>query len=273
MINEGRLLSQHGFARVNSWITLVLATLLIVGGAIQVVFLLALGRTEDGGLHIITLTAIFSIALGITLFIFRHAIKPKQTYQLHENGILAINEREHKNRFIPFERISEIYRFRTRRYSRKILNTMAFREGDNKTWHKITPNIAHAERLIEVLKNEQLMSHGPQALSILANEGNVSFTYLSHSKCTMQRIFSRKLLMLNEKKLRLSARFITSDEGICVPVEEIQFISGGCNSQMIHLLDTNRRVVFSIYYTSLFNADLFIALIEHMIQNRIPIRN
>jgi hypothetical protein len=78
---------------------------------------------------------------------------------------------------------------------------------------------------------------------------------------------------LNEKKLRLSARFLTSDDGVCIPVEEIQYISGGANSQMIHLMDGNRRILFSVLYTSLFNADLFIALIEHMIQNRIPIRN
>ncbi|PKB87683.1 hypothetical protein A8A01_25085 [Ewingella americana] len=273
MINEGRLLSQHGFARVNSWITMVLATLLIVGGAVQVVFLLALGRSSDGGLYVITLTAIFSIGLGIALFIFRHILKPKQTYQLHENGILAINEREHKNRFIPFERITEIYRFRTGKYSRKILNTMAFREGNSPHWHKITPNIAHAERLVEVIKNEQLMTKGPQALNILANDGSVVFTYHAAARCGLRHLFANNLMGLNEKKLRLSARFLTSDDGICIPVEEIQYISGGSNSQMIHLMDGNRRILFSVLYTSLFNADLFIALIEHMIQNRIPIRN
>ena len=50
---------------------------------------------------------------------------------------------------------------------------MAFREGNSPHWHKITPNIAHAERLVEVIKNEQLMTKGPQALNILANDGSV----------------------------------------------------------------------------------------------------
>ncbi|GBU13105.1 hypothetical protein AwEntero_17060 [Enterobacterales bacterium] len=273
MINEGRLLSQHGFARANSWITMVLATLLMVGGAIQVVFLLALGRTGSGGLHIITLSAIFSIGLGALLFALRHYTRPKQIYQLHENGISVINERDQKHRFVPFDKITEIYRYRAGKYTRKILDTMAFREGNDKSWHEITPNIAHAERLIEVIKNEQLMSRGPQALAILANDGNFSFTYLAASQCKLHQFFCRNLLMLNEKKLRLSARFITSDEGLCIPVEDIQYISGGSNSQMIRLLDTNGRILFSVLYTSLFSADLFIALIEHMIQNRIPIRN
>jgi len=38
MINEGRLLSQHGFAKANSWITLVLSVLLLIGGAVQIAF-------------------------------------------------------------------------------------------------------------------------------------------------------------------------------------------------------------------------------------------
>ncbi|WP_459176702.1 DUF308 domain-containing protein [Ewingella americana] len=273
MINEGRLLSQHGFARANSWITMVFATLLIVGGAVQFVFLLAFGRTGSGGLHIITTSAIFSIGLGTLLFFIRHYIKPKQIYQLHENGISVINERDQKHRFVPFDTITEIYRYRTGKYSRKILNTMVFREGKDKSWHKITPNITHSERLIEVIKNEQLMSRGPQSLTILANDGSVSFTYLAESKYKFQHIFSRNLLIINEKKLRLSARLITSDDGLCVQVEDIHYISGGCNSQRVRLLDAHGRILFSILYTSLFSADLFIALIEHMIQNRIPIRD
>ncbi|MGC6387904.1 DUF308 domain-containing protein [Ewingella sp. S1.OA.A_B6] len=273
MINEGRLLSQHGFARANSWIIMILAALLMVGGAIEFVFLLALGRTGSDGLHIITLSAIFSIGLGIILFILRHYTKPKQIYQLHENGILVINESDKKHRFVPFDRITEIYRYRTGKYTRKILDTMAFREGNDKYWHRITPNITHAERLIEVIKNEQLMSRGPQALAILANDGSFSFTYLAESTSKLQHLFRANLLMLNEKKIRLSARFITSDEGLCIPVEDVQYISGGSNSQLVRLLDANGRILFSMLYTSLLSADLFIALIEHMIQNRIPVRN
>lgn len=47
MINEGRLLSQHGFAKANSWITLVLSVLLLIGGAVQIAFLLAFGQTAE----------------------------------------------------------------------------------------------------------------------------------------------------------------------------------------------------------------------------------
>ncbi|MBU9822870.1 hypothetical protein J1782_23540 [Rahnella sp. BCC 1045] len=272
MINEGRLLSQHGFAKANSWITLVLSVLLLIGGAVQIAFLLAFGHTA-AGLHSVVLSALLSIALGIVLIMLRRFIRPHQIYQLHENGILVISQTDKKNRFIPFERIIDIYRFRTGKYTRRILNTMIFREENSKTWHRITPNIAHSERLIEVIKNEQLMFRGPWALNTLAQGGDILFTRLLNARCGFKRFISSNLLATHEKRIRLSALMLTTDEGKMVPVEDIQFISGGSNSPLIRLLDKHGRILFSVHYTSLSSADLFIALIEHMIQNRIPVRN
>src|SRR5471032_452503 len=259
MINEGRLLSQHGFAKANSWITLVLSILLLVAGAIQLAFLLTVDHPASS-LYSVFFTALLSIALGVVLMFLRRLIRPHQIYQLHENGILVISQEDKKNRFIPFERIMDIYRFRTGKYSRRILNTMLFREENSRTWHHITPNIANSERLIEIIKTEQLMFRGPWALNTLAQGGDIHF-------------ISTKLMMMNEKKIRLSALALTSDEGKTVPVEDIQFISGGSNSPLVRLLDKHGRILFSVPYASLSSADLFIALIEHMIQNRIPVRH
>lgn len=272
MINEGRLLSQHGFAKANSWITLVLSVLLLIGGAVQIAFLLAFGYTAEG-LHSVILSALLSIALGVVLILLRRLIRPNQFYQLHENGILVISQTDKKNRFIPFDRIMDIYRFRSGKYTRRILNTMIFREENSKIWHRITPNIANSERLIEVIKNEQLMYRGPWALNTLAQGGDILFTYLVNPHCGWKRFIGANLLALNEKKIHLSALVLTTDKGKTVPVEDIQFISGGSNSPLIRLLDKHGRILFSVEYTSLSSADLFIALIEHMIQNRIPVRN
>ncbi|MBU9855319.1 DUF6585 family protein [Rahnella bonaserana] len=272
MINEGRLLSQHGFAKANSWITLVLSVLLLVGGAVQIAFFLAFGHTADG-LHSVVVSALLSIALGVVLILLRRLIRPNQVYQLHENGILVISQLDKKNRFIPFDRISDIYRFRTGKYTRRILNTMMFREENSKTWHRITPNIANSERLIDVIKNEQLMFRGPWALNTLAQGGDILFTCMVNSHCGLKRFIGSNLLTMNEKRIRLSALMLTTDEGKTIPVEDIQFISGGSNSPLIRLLDKHGRILFSVAYTSLSSADLFIALIEHMIQNRIPVRN
>ncbi|MEE8727490.1 MAG: DUF6585 family protein [Rahnella inusitata] len=272
MINEGRLLSQHGFAKANSWITLVLSILLLVAGAIQLAFLLTLDHPASS-LYSVFFTALLSIALGVVLMFLRRLIRPHQIYQLHENGILVISQEDKKNRFIPFERIMDIYRFRTGKYSRRILNTMLFREENSRTWHHITPNIANSERLIEIIKTEQLMFRGPWALNTLAQGGDIHFTSTTHARCGLKHFFSTKLMMMNEKKIRLSALALTSDEGKTVPVEDIQFISGGSNSPLVRLLDKHGRILFSVPYASLSSADLFIALIEHMIQNRIPVRH
>lgn len=271
MINEGRLLSQHGFAKANSWITLVLSTLLLVAGAVQLAFLLTVDHSGNN-LYSVIFTALLSIALGVVLIFLRLLIRPQQIYQLHENGVLVISQEDKKNRFIPFERIMDIYRFRTGKYTRRTLNTMLFREENSRTWHRITPNIANSERLIEIIKTEQLMFRGPWALTTLAQGGDIHFTSMTHSHCGLKRFFRAKLMM-NEKKIRLSALTLIPDEGKTVPIEDIQFISGGSNSPLIRLLDKHGRILFSIPYTSLSSADLFIALIEHMIQNRIPVRH
>lgn len=273
MINEGRLLSRHGFAKANSWITMVLATLLMVAGAVQLVFLLTLGKSAYFGQHVILMSTIFSISLGIILIILRQFIKPRQIFQLYENGVLVISKPDNKNKFIPFETIDDIYRYRTGKYTRKILNTMAFRESADRPWYKITPNIAHADRLIEVIKNAQLVIRGPQALNTLAQDGSVGFSYLTESKSKIRNFLRGNFLLMNERKLRLSALSLDSDDGHHISIEEVQFISGGSNSQMIKLLDRHGRALFCVPYTSLFSADLFIALIEHMIQNRIPVRS
>lgn len=272
MINEGRLLSQHGFAKAYSWITLVLSFLLLIAGAVQLAFLLAIDHPANS-LHSVVFSALLSIALGVVLFFLRRQIQPQQIYQLHENGILVMSQADKKNRFIPFERIMDIYRFRTGKYTRRILNTMLFREENSKTWHRINPNIANSERLIEIIKNEQLMFRGPWALNTLAQGGDIHFIRMTNSCSGLRRFFGTNLLMMEEKKIRLSALTLTTDEGKSVPIEDIQFISGGSNSPLIRLLDKHGRILFSVEYVSLSSADLFIALIEHMIQNRIPVRH
>lgn len=264
---------------------MIIAILLVAAGAVQFAYLLALSRSSGVNFHSVLISAILSLVLGIFLITLRHFIKPKQVYQLYENGILVITKPENKSRFIPFENVMDIYLYRSGKYSRKIINTMAFRETTGKEWHHITPNIAHADRLIEVIKNQQLLFSGPQALSSLAQGGVVNFRYLINCESKISHFLRNNFLLMNEKKLRLSARYLISDDGHHIAVGDVQFISGGQNnsegrniserqnSQIIKLLDAHGRVLFSIPYTSLFSADLFIALIEHMIHNRIPVSN
>lgn len=95
MINEGRLLSQHGFAKANSWITLVLSILLLVAGAIQLAFLLTVDHPASS-IYSVFFTALLSIALGVVLMFLRRLIRPHQIYQLHENGILVISQEDKK---------------------------------------------------------------------------------------------------------------------------------------------------------------------------------
>lgn len=68
--------------------------------------------------------------------------------------------------------------------------------------------------------------------------------------------------------LRLSATLLTTERGN-VPIEQIRALENH-PQRGIRLLDGQGNVLFAINYDSLLSADLFIALLEHMIHNRIP---
>jgi hypothetical protein len=271
MIEEGRLLSRHGFTKTNSWITIVISALLMLAGAVLFLFLLTAERAEDDRVQFTLLAGMACIVLGITLMFLRHLIKPKQIYQLHENGILVINQHDQKDHFIPFEKICDIYRYRSGNYTGKLINALAFRTDIYSAWNKISPNVAGSARLIEVIINQQLIHRGPAALTMLANDGHVSFFYLCPSRSLLKRVLSRNFWMMKEKQLRLSALSLSTEDQM-IPIDEVHHIVSGGHGEPIELLDAQDRVLFSIPYMSLFSADLFIALIEHMIQSRIPIR-
>ncbi|QCR35258.1 hypothetical protein [Nissabacter sp. SGAir0207] len=271
MIEEGRLLSRHGFTKTNSWITIVISALLMLAGAMLVLFLLTAKRAEDDRVHFTLLAGMACILLGVTLLVLRQLIKPKQTYELHENGVLVINQHNQKDHFIPFERICDIYRYRSGNYTGKVINAMAFRTDIYSAWNKISPHVAGSARLIEVIIDQQLTHRGAAALTMLANDGHVSFFYLPRSRSLLKRLLTRNFLMMKEKQLRLSALSLSSEDQV-VSIDQVHRVIAGTPTQPIELLDAQDRVLFSIPYLSLFSAELFVALLEHMIQSRIPIQ-
>lgn len=53
-----------------------------------------------------------TVLLGCTLLALRHYLRPALTYRLYEHGVRVFDGHHHKERFIPFEKIGDIYRFR-----------------------------------------------------------------------------------------------------------------------------------------------------------------
>lgn len=269
MIDEGRFLSHHGFAKTNSWIAIIISLFLMLAGAILLLLLLLADKPDEQVVQLTLLAGMTCIVSGILFLFLRQYIKPSQVYELHENGVLVINQHDHKDRFIPFEKISDIYLYRAGKYAGRLKHAMAFRTDIYNQWNKISPNVSGAKRLIKAIIDQQLLQRGPASLNRLANDGHISFFYRTEGrlKCLLMRNF----FMMNEKQLRLSALSLTT-ENVAISIEEIHTIKGSESEQTIQLLDVQGKVLFSIPYLSLFSADLFIALIEHMIESRIPIR-
>lgn len=99
----------------------------------------------------------------------------------------------------------------------------------------------------------------------------LTFCYLNNRTYWLGQWLCGKLQGLETQTLRLSATTLTTQLAR-VPFEQIHRLELENNTQrgIIRLLDLQGKELFSIGYFSLFSADLFIALMEHMIYNRIP---
>ncbi|MGN1788435.1 hypothetical protein ACKE2A_17985, partial [Yersinia enterocolitica] len=80
-----------------------------------------------------------------------------------------------------------------------------------------------------------------------------------------------KKIQIDTIPLSLSAHSLVTIKST-INIEDIQRIETlrEAHHDKIRLFDAKGNVLFSIDYSSLISADLFIALLEHMIQNRIP---
>jgi hypothetical protein len=271
MINEGRLLSLHGVVKTHVWAFLILAVILFALGAIQLPLMVSAHLQGHSDLKTLLISVIISMLSAISLLVLKRLITPQHIYQLHENGVLVINQHTKKQRFIPFEKIIDTYSFDVKNKNNSNVNSMIFREEGHDTWHKITGNISHATQLITIIKKQQLITRGSEALQRLAQGETISFTYLSSKHNKTKYYLAGDFIKINEKNLYLSARELLTQEGKRIAITEIDCIKKELSHQTIKLLNADSEALLILGYDQLFSADLFIALLSHMIENRIPV--
>ncbi|MDT3252530.1 hypothetical protein QZQ97_16570 [Serratia sp. root2] len=267
MIDKGQMLSRHDFSKVN-WGILAAASLLLTVGA-ALLLLPLLSNMDENAVLILLQTGAATILLGGTLLALRHCLRPTLTYRLYEHGVRVINDHSHKERFIPFEKIGDIYRFRGGRFLGGLFNVMAFRTTAEHPWCTVFSNLSHSWRLVDVIINQQIQQRGPQALNALYQGEVLSFSYLSCSALWLNHLLPGNRKKQTPQTLQLSATaLITPQESI--PIEQIRALENNTQRGVIRLLDNQGNALFTIGYFSLLSADLFMALLEHMIYNRIP---
>ncbi|WP_431225346.1 hypothetical protein ACQ86O_11715 [Serratia sp. L9] len=267
MIDKGQMLSRHDFSKVNWGILAVVALLFTLGAALLLLPLLS--NMDESGVLTLLQTGTATILLGCILLALRHYLRPTLTYRLYEHGVRVLNHHDHKERFIAFEKIADIYHFRGCRIFCGMADNMAFRTAAEQPWHTIYSNISHSWQLIETIIHQQIQLRGPPALNSLYQGEVLSFSYLNSGPYWLGQWLLGKLQRLHTQTLRLSATTLSTSQ-VQVPIEQIHRLENNTQRGTIRLLDLQGKELFSIGYFSLFSADLFIALMEHMIYNRIP---
>lgn len=261
MIDKGQMLSRHDFSKVNWGILAAVALLFTLGAALLLMPLLS--NMEDRDVLALLQTGTATILLGSILLTLRHYLRPMLTYRLYEHGVRVLDRRSHKERFIAFEKIADIAHSRGSRLLGGLNDSMAFRTSESAFWYSIKGNISHSQQLVETLIQQQIQQRGPLALNALYQGENLTFGYLDNRRGWLGKWREKSV-----QTLRLSATTLSTSQKQ-IQIEKIHRLEKNIQRGTIRLLDLQGNELFSLGYFSLFNADLFIALMEHMINNRI----
>ncbi|RLM14271.1 hypothetical protein BIY27_08565 [Gibbsiella quercinecans] len=266
MIDKGQMLSRHDFSKVN-WGILAAAALLLTTGAVLLLLPLLNNSMDEAGVLALLQAGTATILLGCILLVLRHYLRPTLTYRLYEYGVRVVDNASNKERFIPFEKISEIYRYRARNPFGQLCNVMAFRCAAERPWYTIFSNLSHAWSLSDAIINQQVQIRGPQALNELYNGNVLDFTYINNNARALFHLLRNDMRTLPGQTLHLSSTLLITPQRQ-IPLATLGALESNREQGTIRLLDKQGNTLFVADYFALICADLFIALLEHMIYHR-----
>ncbi|WP_049610380.1 hypothetical protein [Yersinia mollaretii] len=278
MIDEGKILSRHEFKNENSKPTIaaIILTLLFI-------FLLITVAITDSTFSTLTTLSILCVVISVLslslMIYFWLNNNPIFTYFLYEKGVRVFNHDTGNVYFIPFNKINYIHKYHTGINPNGRINTMAFRTSKLQSWNIIINNISNAYPLINTIIHQQVMHVGVVSLNTLSLGENVIFELIKKNDKWLNlpivkgilNIIKENSTQIDTIPLTLNAHALITIEGI-IYIEDISCvkISREKRHEKIQLFNAEGNILLSLDYSALISADLFIALIEHMIQNRIP---
>ncbi|CNH00094.1 hypothetical protein [Yersinia pekkanenii] len=278
MIDEGQILSRHEFRKKNSRLT-ILAIIFIFSLSLVVI----ISSNMTPGFSILFILSILCatiavVSLSSLLYLFLHN-GPIFTYFLYEKGVRVFNHHNGNVYFITFNKIQYIHKYHSGINPNGDINTMAFRTSKVQQWNIIINNITNAYPLINTIIHQQVMHVGIMSLNTLSRGKTIVFDVIKKNDNWLKMLIFNGLLNISMVKniemdtipLSLSAHKLITTDGI-INIEDILRIEilRENHHDKIRLFDTKGDILFSVDYSTLISADLFIALVEHMIQNRIP---
>ncbi|WP_145536338.1 hypothetical protein [Yersinia kristensenii] len=274
MIDEGKILSRHELRSKNSKLTIGIIVFIL--GLSFVIISLSITTSIFSTPSILSMLCVAIAGISLSLLIHSGLYNnPIFTYFLYEKGIRVFNHDNGSVYFISFNKIEYIYKYHTGINPNGKINTMAFRTSKNKSWNIINNNITNAYPLINTIIHQQIMQVGLIDLNTLSRGKTIVFDIVRKnerwSRLRQSNIHKMKKIQIDTIPLSLSAHSLVTKKGT-INIEDILRIETlrEARHDKIRLFDAKGNILFSIDYSSLISADLFIALLEHMIQNRIP---
>lgn len=274
MIDEGKILSRHELRNKNSKLNIAVILFILVLSFLAIILSITTSIFLTPSILSILCVAIAGISLS-TLLYSRLYYSPMFTYFLYEKGVRVFNHHNGNVYFISFNKIEYIYKYHTGINPNGHINAMAFRTSKNQPWNIIVNNIANAYPLINTIIRQQVMHVGLISLDTLSRGKTIIFDIVKNNDNCLKfftfDFIKMKKIQMDTSPLSLSAQSLITTKGT-INVEDILRIETlrEARHDKIRLFDAKGNVLFSVDYSSLISADLFIALLEHMIQNRIP---
>ncbi len=274
MIDEGKKRRPHEFINKNRKQNHNIIIFLL--GLSFVIISVSLTTAIFSTPSILSILCVTIAGISLSLLLYsRQYDNPIFTYFLYEKGVRVFNHHTGNVYFISFNKIEYIYKYHAGINPNGKINAMAFRTSKNQHWNIIINNITNAYPLINTIIHQQVMNVGLTSLNGLSRGKTVVFDIVRGNDIWLKSLIFNfikiKKIQIDTIPLSLSAHSLMTTKGT-INIEDIQRIETlrEAHHDKIRLFDAKGNVLFSIDYSSLISADLFIALLEHMIQNRIP---
>ena len=274
MIDEGKILSRHELRNKSSKLTISIIIFLLGLSFVIISLSLTTSIFSTPSILSILCVAIAGISLSFLLY-SRQYTNLTFTYFLYEKGVRVFNHQSGSVYFIPFNKIEYIYEYHVGVSPNGKINAMAFRTSKTQPWNIIINNITNAYPLINTIIHQQVMNIGLISLNRLSRGKTIVFDIVRGNDIWLKSLIFNfikiKEMQIDTIPISLSAHSLVTTKGT-INIEDIQRIETlrEAHYDKIRLFDVKGNILFSIDHSSIISADLFIALLEHMIQNRIP---
>jgi hypothetical protein len=267
MPDLGPVVSRHGRSRT--------AVVPLVAGIVVLLCSTAIPLALWNGAHVdpVHLPTLYGataalVALGLLMVLGWKLMGLKTHLTLHAHGVSIHDRRDGRTEHVPFADMMDVYRFRTGGYAGGIVNALAFRRSPSDPWVDILENRRNAFALQSAVLEGYTAARLPIALQAIQAGDTVRFHAMTTTSRRVKRVTGGMLKVdvhavdLNATGIKVAGRHIALSA-----VEQIDASDG---AGTVRLVDGQGGVVYAFDYLALFSADLFLALIAAIVEQREP---